>query len=211
MTIHRQTVVRTILGFALIGGLACSTLAIAEATGALQLPFKYASYKSAQHAGSFIHFRMVHRKLGGHMASNIDGVVKAFSVTGHLEKEILDHAAVSFRVQDMDTDNGTRDHKMTTDSLKSSSHPMIRVIFNKPLNLGSQTVPGTMEILGNKKPVTLPITIKKTGTTYQANGKTTVTFSGLGVPKPGFISDAIASVDDAITITYQIVANEDQF
>ncbi|MEZ4573913.1 MAG: YceI family protein [Vampirovibrionales bacterium] len=131
--------------------------------------------------GSFIHFRMVHRKLGGHVIQHRWRGQGVLCYGGIWKKK--SYAALSFRVQD-DTDNGTRDHKMTTDSLKSSSHPMIRVIFNKPLNLGSQTVPGTMEILGNKKPVTLPITIKKTGTTYQASGKATVTFSGLGFPSP---------------------------
>lgn len=168
------------------------------------LPYQYSSFQKAHQADSFIRFTMVHRKFGM-MPESFDGVVKHFTVLGELSGQEFQHPEVKFNVLDMDTNNNMRNGKMQSESLSARKYPNITVHFGRNLKLGSQTVPGTINILGSPKPIELPITIQDQGTSYKATGKTSVLLSALGIPKPNFISDAIASVDDKVNITYQLL------
>ena len=172
------------------------------ATKAENLAYQYPSFQAAHDASSYIRFQMVHRKLG--FASKFDGTVKAFTVNGNLKANQFEHAVVKFSVLDMDTNNSARNSKMYTDSLKAKSFPSATMTFNMPLRVGEQTVPGTFEILGSRHQIQLPITIQTTDYGYKATGQASLSRSELGIPKPSFISEAIASVDDQVKVFYQL-------
>jgi polyisoprenoid-binding protein YceI len=184
--------------------LCLSIPAFAVISKLVKISYEYPSFKKSYEAESYIHFTMVHRKFKT-LAEKFEGTVKSFRVSGQILGETLENPEVKFNVLDMDTDNGMRDKKMQKETLSAKNCPVITISFGKQLKLGSQTVTGNINILGNNKPIILPIQIQDDGNAYKATGKTTVLLSALGVPKPNFISDAIASVDDRVNLSYQVI------
>jgi polyisoprenoid-binding protein YceI len=186
-------------------GLLCISIPAFAAMGKLiKLNFEYPTFKKSTEAESFIRFTMVHRKFKT-LTEKFDGTVKSFVVSGQIEGESFENPEVKFNVLDMDTDNGMRNDKMQKESLSAKRFPQITVNFGQSLKLGTQNVNGTMTILGNKKPILLPISIQDNGNAYKASGHTSVLLSALGVPKPNFISESIASIDDRVELNYQVI------
>jgi|GEM_PF-2715525 len=184
--------------------LCLSIPAFAAVGKVVKVGYEYPSFKKSYEAESFIHFTMIHRTFKT-LSEKFNGTVKSFSISGQLVGETFENPEVKFNVLDMDTDNGMRNEKMQKYSLSAKQCPVITVNFGNQLKLGSQTVTGTINILGNNKPIILPILIQDDGNAYKATGKTTVLLSALGIPKPNFISDAIASVDDRVNLNYQVI------
>jgi len=170
----------------------------------VKVNYQYPTFKMSRNADSFIRFTMVHRKFVK-LAEKFEGTVKSFNVSGQIAGQELENPEVKFNVLDMDTDNNMRNDKMQKESLSCQKYPVITVSFGPKLKLGSQVAKGTITILGVNKPISLPITIQDKGDNYKAAGQTHVLLSALGIPKPNFISDAIASVDDRVDLTYQVV------
>jgi len=190
--------------------LCLSIPAFAAISKLVKISYEYPSFKKSYEAASFIRFTMIHRKFKT-LTEKFEGTVKSFNVSGQLVGETFENPEVKFNVLDMDTDNKMRNEKMYKESLSAKHCPVISVSFGNQLRLGNQTVNGTINILGHNNPITLPILIQDDGNTYKATGKTTVLLSALGIPKPNFISDAIASVDDRVNLTYQVVIPKSKF
>ena len=178
--------------------------AFAAISKLVKINFEYPTFKKSYDADSFIRFTVTHRKFKT-LTEKFEGTVKSFIVSGQLVGDEFEKPEVKFNVLDMDTDNGMRNDKMQKNTLEAKRYPQITVNFGQSLKLGKQTANGIITILGNNKPIVLPLMVEDIGNSYKANGHTAVLMSSLGFPKPNFISDAIASVDDRIDLTYQVL------
>lgn len=168
--------------------------------GAASQEFSYASYKEAKGAPSFLRFDMESTKMGL-LTTSFDGAIKRFSLHGDLTPDSLQQGArIEFAVNDIDTDNGSRNDKMWNHCLNGKTHPHLKITLGGalPLNGEKVTIPAVLSLRGYEKPITLSSRGQKTAKGVEFDFSATLSIKDLEIPDPSIV---IASVRDTIEVT----------
>lgn len=164
--------------------------------------FEYSSFDDAEKADSFLKLEGKSTK-AGLITTTFTGFVKNFNVTAGVSESEFKNVAATFQTQSLDTDNSARNTKMWDYCLEATKFPEIKIQLSSPVlrNKKDQTIPGTISIRGQNKPIKLVIAATEDESEYLISGETVISIKASEIPDPSIF---IAKVKDEIKIIFKL-------
>lgn len=153
----------------------------------------------------------VHEILNG-ASVTVVGTTDQVSGTATIEAQKLTAGEVTVQVAGIATDSGRRDSQFTGNVMDVATYPTATFTIDAPVDLSSVpsdgttatvTVPGTLTLKGQSRPVTVDMTVLHSGDSLIASGSIPVTWTDFGVQPPslGFVTvDGSGSVDFLVSL-----------
>ena len=153
----------------------------------------------------------VHEILNGSSVTVV-GTTGEVSGNATVDGEKLTAGEVTVQVASIKTDSDRRDSQFTGNVMDTSTYPTATFTMDSPVDLSSVptdgttatvTVPGTLTLKGQSKPVSVDMTVLHSGDTLIASGSIPVTWTDFGVQPPslGFVTvDGSGSVDFLVSL-----------
>jgi polyisoprenoid-binding protein YceI len=130
------------------------------------------------------------------------------SGTAEVADGALTEAVVEVDVASISTDSGNRDQYFANQAMRVSEHPTATFTLTEPVplpELGEEVsqvrASGTLELVGQSRPVSADIEVLREGSTVRASGAVDVTFADWGIEAPslGFVE-----VEDAGQVEFLV-------
>jgi polyisoprenoid-binding protein YceI len=126
---------------------------------------------------------------------NNTAVGRTNSVTGNLTFNGTQVSAATFSIDltTVKSDQARRDSQFNGRIMSTATHPNATFTLTQPIALPSIPAPGTditanangqLTLRSTTKPVTVPVTARRTAGNIQVNGSIPITFADWGIPNP---------------------------
>ena len=125
------------------------------------------------------------------------------SFTGTAAANAIDNVKFVVPVKNLKSEKGKMMDNKAYDALKSDKNPNI-TFTAAALPVGKSTLSGKLTVAGVTKNVSFPVTVTKTGASYNISGTESMKMSEFGMAAPGFLG---VHTGDAVTVSVNITAN----